>query len=675
MPVTFGGMSGSGVDTDGVIRKLVEVEARPIYQWEEDKKNYTRRKETLNLFKNRLNDLSNAVKELYGFRAVYNDKRVVSSDPSVLDATATKYAEKGVKKIIVTQLASTHKLSSDSIEETKTIPAGKFKIEVNGESKQVKFKGGSIKSLYEKIEDAASDIIITSYINTYDKNYAITMESRTTGRKGEIKLSGDLELLKAVGLAKGEKEGDKEKVDIAFDEKYFASYAGEKKTGDLNGRITVDKGGKQIKMKGNIWKEYILPVEIHVKDTTSLEIGAEYSEEKTAEDSLPDRLEIGPEEKVNIKGIELKGYNISRNRPVEKKDSAAGSDVIGVGLVYYDNGKRVEKLYEIDRSAKGKRDLPVGGDLKGRSISRMIFYCSAGEAQFTDARLVTTSSVKGLLEPSNVVNGANDAKMKVEGIELIRDKNDGLSDIVKGVTMNLKGKSDREVTITVESDIKKAVDKIRKFVEVYNAYLDFNKEITRAEKTAKAGEYRKNTMKNGPFLGDTTILRLENTLKTAVSSAYPSKADNPLKLIVQVGISTGALNAEWETIREGKLVIDEDKLTKTISDNPDGVREFFGSDTDGDNKVDNGMAFRLEYILKPYITSGKNIIQTKIEYEEHSLKTANEKIDRHQDHLKHYEDKLRRKFAAMERSVSGSKKQSQWLNQQMNGMKTNDKEK
>ena len=120
----------------------------------------------------------------------------------------------------------------------------------------------------------------------------------------------------------------------------------------------------------------------------------------------------------------------------------------------------------------------------------------------------------------------------------------------------------------------------------------------------------------------------------------------------------------WETIQQGKLVIDEAELRKAIIENPEGVRMFFGSDYEGDNRVDSGMAFSLVRTLTPYISFGKNIIETKIELEDNSIKLANERIQRHEAHLKQFEEKLKKKFAAMEKSISGSKSQQNWLNQQ-----------
>jgi flagellar hook-associated protein 2 len=45
---------------------------------------------------------------------------------------------------------------------------------------------------------------------------------------------------------------------------------------------------------------------------------------------------------------------------------------------------------------------------------------------------------------------AADARIRVDGIEVQRDKNEGLTDVVKGLTLNLRSKSDHPVTIKVE---------------------------------------------------------------------------------------------------------------------------------------------------------------------------------------------------------------------------------
>lgn len=675
MPVTFGGMA-SGLNTDDIIKKLVEVEARPIRQWEDEKATFNRRKEALGELRNRVNEVNAAAKELYGFRASYTDKSALSSNPNVIDASANRYAEKGVRRLEVLEMASTHRLSTDSLPDDRKFPEGKFKIEVNGVSKVVRFRGGTLKALQEAIDGAASDIVSTSYINTNDNRHVLTLESKTSGKKGEINLSDGKDFLYVVGLVKGEKGEEKQKTSLVFDGKYFVPYAGaEPKTDD--GSIDVDKDGKRISINGSLCREYVLPAGVPAKKNTMLEFTAAHTPpEQEKDDTLPYRLEIGPDEKTVIKGIELHGYNVSRIRPLKKKEPRKElADVLGVGVVAQDGEKRVEKMYPVDKKFKGKMEIPVGMDFNGKTITKIIFYGNEGVSEFSDAALFTPLDGKGLLDPKHEVAKAADARIKVDGIEVQRDRNEGLTDVVKGLTLNLRSKSDHPVTIKVEPSVDKAMEKIKAFVEAYNKYLELNRLLIKTEKSEKPGDYKSNKYKNGLFVGDMTILRLENTLKETVGNAYPSRAEKPIKLITQMGISTGAINAAWESIREGKLIIDEGLLLSTLKDNPEGVEEFFGSDTDGDNRIDNGMAFRVETVLRPYVSSGKNIIANKIELEDTNIQMANSRIERHQEHLKKYEEKLRKKFSTMEQSISGAKSQGEWMKNQMKGMQGGSEEK
>lgn len=675
MPVTFGGMA-SGLNTDDIIKKLVEVEARPIRQWEDEKATFNRRKEALGELRTRVNAVNAAAKDLYGFRASYADKSALSSNPGVIDASANRYAEKGVRRLEVLELASTHRLITDSLPDDQKFPEGKFKIEVNGVSKVVRFRGGTLKALQEAIDEAASDIVSTSYVNTNDNRHVLTLESKTSGKKGEINLSDGKDFLYAIGLVKGEKGEEKRKTSLVFDGKYFVPYAGaEPKTDD--GSIDVDKDGKKISINGALWREYVLPAGVPAKKNTMLEFTVTHTPpEQEKDDTLPYRLEIGPDEKTVIKGIELHGYNVSRIRPLKKKEPKKElTDVLGVGVVAQDGEKRVEKLYPVDKKFKGKMEIPAGMDFDGKTITKVIFYGNEGVSEFSDAALFTPLDGKGLLDPKHEVAKAADARIKVDGIEVQRDKNEGLTDVVKGLTLNLRSKSDHPVTIKVEPSVDKALEKIKAFVEAYNNYLELNRLLIKTEKSEKPGDYKSHKYKNGLFVGDMTILRLENTLKETVGNAYPSRSEKPIKLITQMGISTGAINAAWESIREGKLVVDEGLLLSTLKDNPDGVEEFFGSDTDGDNRIDNGMAFRVETVLRPYVSSGKNIIANKMELEDTNIQMANSRIERHQEHLKKYEDKLRKKFSTMEQSISGAKSQGDWMKNQMKGMQGGTEEK
>lgn len=667
MPVSMSGMA-SGMDTDAIVDKLVNVESKPIKQLEIRKKSHNARKDALKALGKQLGDINNAAKELYGFRTSFNDKNVVSSDNSVVEAKATMQADKGVKKIKVNQIASSHKIATDPVREKEILPAGKFIIEIDGAKQTISFKGGTLKDLNQKIEETASDLIITSYMRKDGETYILTIQSKKTGEKGEIRVSGDKELLEKIGLVGGEGKGRLNEIAVSFDSRYFTSYMGDAKSGAENGSLKVGENGKSVSVKGALWREYALPVALALQADTMLEFDLSYRDRGSGDDTgIPKRLQVGPKEKVNIKGIILESYNVERKREGRKVDGSLLNNLMGIGLVSDDGGKRTEKIYPLGKDMRGAMKIAAGKDLKGGKISKIILYCNAGTMDVSGLRLATPAAQKPGFEMKNIITPAQDAKITVDGIEVIRDRNDNLNDIIKGVTLTVKRPSQHEVDLNIDQSIDTSIDKIKKFVDAYNRYLELHRELTKAVISQKPGDFEKRDSQTGLFMGDMTLLRLQGSLQTTVTSAYPNTAEKPIKMLSEMGVSTGAINAEWETIKTGKLIIDDALLKKTIHENPEGVTQFFGSDADGDNKADNGMAYKVVAMLKAYVSPGKNIIAAKIDMEDNSIKMADESIKSKEDHLKKYEEKLKRKFAAMEQVLSKTNAQKQWMKNQLGG--------
>jgi len=665
MPVTLGGVA-SGMDTDSIIAKLLDVEAQPIKQYEQDKKLSSYKKEALKNLQGKLKDLDGKARDLYGFRASFDDKLAVSSDSTVLDARGTKQADVGTKKIEVMQLASAHKISSDPVDGEKKLPAGSFTIIVNGVEKKVSFKGGKLKSLNDMINESASEIISSEYVNTEGTSNIIVLTSKTTGKKGEINFTGGEELLKEAGFIKGEKVTDQKDTPVVLDSKYIMSYSGEPKPEGQDGNMSVGRDGAELTINGVLWREYELPLKTMVEKDTVFRFTFKY--DKQIEEKVPLRIETGPDEEINVKGIKLHSYNISRLRPLSKKEDRKFDTIIGVGAVVFDKGKRIEKIYPVDKDAANKYELPIGKDFEGKSLEKLIFYCNDGKVIFSDALIVTPVKSKGNFELKNIVEEAANAKLKVDGVVIERERNDELNDIIKGLVLNLKRKSEIPVEIKTTYDVDKSLKKIKDFVDSYNAYIDMHIQLTKTVKTDKPGQSEK-LSESGLFVSDSTLIRLENMIKTTVNGAYSSRLEKQIRLFTQMGVSTGKVNSNWDSIKEGKLTIDEDELRKAIAENPEGVTAFFGADTDGDNRTDSGMAFTLVRELEPYISYGKNIIQTKIDYEDELIKMANQKIEKQMTHLKQYEEKLRKKFGTMEKTISGSKQQQDWMKNQMGGGK------
>ena len=687
MPITIGGVA-SGMDTNSLIDKLVEAELQPIETMQLDIETNRRRIAALEALSATLKELDGASRELYGFRASYDDKNVSSSDPRILDVSATKLAERGVHKIEVLETASAHVISTDELSEDTSIMAGRFTLRVGNESFNINFKGGNIKAFQEKIDEEVSDKIATSIMKTSDGKSILTLSSKVQGKKGEILLSGNMDILKSVGLAGGMKARETLGADLNFEKRYFGRYDGNQDAGSQYGSIQTADNGKKIMLTGALWQEYLLPVKIAVKSDTIFEFTTSYKqqqeENKDENDSLS--VEIGPDEKTLVDGIELKGYNISRTPPGQQQTGTekAFDSLLGVGIVSEVDGRRSEKIYPLEigsedgtDSEAAKQEIPIGKDFAGKQIMKVIFYCNKGEAEFSDARISASDETGNSFEPRNVMAKASDAKMIVNGTEVSRDRNTELSDVIKGLNFNIHSASPSPVTIKVDPDNEKSIDKIKLFVESYNKYVDLHLELTKvdvtksesfkpAEYKKRENDYKKNENKNGLFVGDAAIARLDNTLRTAISSSYPNHAEKPIKILSQIGISTGKSNSAWNSIKEGKLIIDEDILREVVSENPEGVRMFFGSDTTGDNREDSGLAFNIVKQLDGYISSGKNIISARIDLERDSMKSTNERITKKENQVRQYQEKLKSKFSTMEKAVSGANAQKTWMNQQMN---------
>ncbi|MCL1910949.1 MAG: flagellar filament capping protein FliD [Leptospirales bacterium] len=686
MPITAGGVA-SGMDTNGIIEKLVEVELEPIKAMQLDLDLNRRKIAALETMSATLKELERASRELYGFRASYDDKNVSSSDPRVINVSTTKLAERGTHKIEVLETASAHVISTDEISEDASIMAGRFTLRIGDEPFNVNFRGGDIKALQERIDEAVSEKISTSIMKTSDGKAVLTLSSKLQGQKGEILLSGDMDILKSIGLAGGMKSSETLGADLKFEKRYFSRYDGDKDAGSQYGELQTGDNGKKLMMTGALWQEYTLPVKIAVKNDTVFEFAALYKQqEENKDESEPLSVEIGPDEKTIVDGIELKGYNISRTPPGQQPAAEQTFDsLLGVGIVSDNGGRRIEKIYPLETEAEAaeqeipviNQKIPIGKDFAGKQIVKVIFYCNKGEAEFSDARISASDETGNSFEPRNVVAKASDARLIVDGTEVSRDRNTELSDVIKGLNLNINSVSQSPVIIKVEQDIEKSIDKIKIFVESYNRYVDLHLNLTKVDvsksKTFKPAEFKKrendyikNENQNGLFVGDATITRLDNSLRAIISSSYPNRAENQIKVLSQIGVSTGNSNSVWSSIKEGRLVIEEETLREVVSENPEGVRMFFASDTTGSGKEDGGLAFNMVKQLDAYVGSGRNIISTRIGLENDSIKSTNERITRKEDQVRQYQNKLKAKFSTMEKAVSGANAQKTWMNQQMN---------
>ncbi|MFW6365590.1 MAG: flagellar cap protein FliD N-terminal domain-containing protein [Spirochaetota bacterium] len=270
MPITMGGVA-SGVNTDEMITKLLNVEAQPLQQMQQEKVEYRQRISALEKLESKLRNLNRSAKDLYGFRASYDDKIITSSHPQIVEATASKLAEKGTRYVTVVQLAGTHKITTDRIEKTEQLDGGVLRIDVNGNEESLTFRGGTLEKLKESIDDTFADTVSASLVNTGSASQVLVLESKKEGKKGEMKITGDLPFLRKIGLVDGYKDEEKDQVNLVFDTTYFQDYTGRNRELPEDGSLSVAEDGKSFEMTGVLWREYMMATPYSVKEETVLE--------------------------------------------------------------------------------------------------------------------------------------------------------------------------------------------------------------------------------------------------------------------------------------------------------------------------------------------------------------------------------------------------------------------
>src|SRR4051794_3905353 len=103
--IQIGGLA-SGMDTDGVIAQLMQLEAQPGARWAQQKRVSEAREQTLKDILTRVKNLQSEAKNLKSASTWADTQSVESSDTTKVTATRVAGAAPGVYSISVSQLAS-----------------------------------------------------------------------------------------------------------------------------------------------------------------------------------------------------------------------------------------------------------------------------------------------------------------------------------------------------------------------------------------------------------------------------------------------------------------------------------------------------------------------------------------------------------------------------------------
>jgi len=204
--------------------------------------------------------------------------------------------------------------------------------------------------------------------------------------------------------------------------------------------------------------------------------------------------------------------------------------------------------------------LVLNSDSTGLANTIDISVTDTGDGNNTDAnglsRLSYTSGALNLTESQ----AATDASFKLNGVSITRSSNT-VTDAIPGVKLTLSGtNSGSPSSLLVENDTEVVVEKVKEFVEKFNALQTLISENSEFDSTGAS--------ENGILLGDSTTRTIMNQVRNVLGSTVAGLESANVRSLAEVGISTN--------FQTGQLSFDEAEFTKKLISDPKDVAALFG---------------------------------------------------------------------------------------------------
>jgi flagellar hook-associated protein 2 len=234
--------------------------------------------------------------------------------------------------------------------------------------------------------------------------------------------------------------------------------------------------------------------------------------------------------------------------------------------------------------------------------------------------------------------------------------------------------------ITVSRNAETAFNNIKDFVNKYNDLIDkLNKATTEAvyrdfqplleeqksEMSEKQIEQWEEKAKSGLHRGDSIMTDLLNKMRNIMSSVVNNGSS--YNSLSSIGISSRSYQDK------GKLYIDETKLKKALESDPDAVQKLFSQIEDTTTGKTNGLANSLSVVVQDSMKklTARAGAMGNSQYDQsiigRMLSRLQTDINRQNDRLAKKENQYYKQFAAMEEAVAKFNSQSSWLYSQSGG--------
>lgn len=321
--------------------------------------------------------------------------------------------------------------------------------------------------------------------------------------------------------------------------------------------------------------------------------------------------------------------------------NAAGS----VDIVIDSNNNTLEGIRDAINAADAGVTATIVNDGDATNPYRLVLSSeNSGSDQSARISVAGDATLSALLshDPAGTQNltenvTAQNALFTVDGISITKPSNQ-VTDVIDGVTLDLLGQtSGTPVTVSVSQDTDSTKSSIEAFVNSYNDFVDQIRKET--DSGVDGGEA-------GALASDSTTRQMETYLRRVLGQA-PTGITGDYTNLSSIGI---------EFQRDGKLSLDETKLSAAILADSDNVEALFSSADGYGTRLDAAVSEMLAF--NGTIDTRTNAFKDRISSLEDRQLTLESSLER-------TELRLRNQFTQLDVLVANLTATSSFLTQQL----------
>ncbi len=337
--------------------------------------------------------------------------------------------------------------------------------------------------------------------------------------------------------------------------------------------------------------------------------------------------ELGVEQDGNI-NINGTAINITTDMTVDEFISAVNSSDAGVTA-------SVQNGIMVLENTDGSND-PI--DMNGSNV--------AGSRNFAELMGFTSYNDSG-----------TNAVFYLNGDRKESTSNSVSSDVtgILGLSLDLLTTTDGDpitIEITRDYDSEEPLTALQTFVEAFNKIVTDTNLYTDSDSTEKNG---------GILSGENNLVRIKNSLRTLVTSTVENSGQ--YKSLADIGITTGApgLDVSADTTQ---LIIDEEKFLDAYEKDPSSVKALLVGDNSS-GTTQEGLMQKLQTQLEAATDRTSGYFAARSDSLSSQISSMNDKIDRKQEYVYSYQEKLTNQFNYMDQMIAQMNSQFTAMQQQL----------